>query len=154
MIKWDQRFLNLASVIADWSKDPSTQCGSVIVDSENRIVSLGYNGFPRGTSDKKEIYSDRDEKIRRVVHAEKNAILFAKCDLKNHTLYVVPMPPCSQCAGLIIQAGIKRVVTINPTDEMRKRWQKDFDTSQDMFIEAGVSITYYHSQEAYNEFIK
>ncbi|MCP5006875.1 MAG: dCMP deaminase family protein [Planctomycetes bacterium] len=115
MNKWNKRFIEMAYLVASWSKDPSTQCGAVIIDTSNRIISTGYNGFPQGTSDDPALYGNRDEKLRRVIHAEKNAILFAKQDLTNCTLYVVPMPPCSQCAGMIIQSGISRVLTVKQT---------------------------------------
>ena len=70
---WEMRFLELASTVAGWSKDPSTKCGAVICD-EKFIVSLGFNGFPAGCRDDKEIYLNRDRKYARVIHAEKNAI--------------------------------------------------------------------------------
>lgn len=140
MNKWDRRFLELAYHISGWSKDPSTKCGAVIVDKNNRIISTGYNGFPKGTDDNLALYGIRAEKYRRVIHAEKNAILFARQDLTGCTLYVVPMPPCSQCAGMIIQSGIKRVVTIKPSPEQEGRWQHDIITTREMFKEAGVDL--------------
>ena len=109
-------------MVANWSKDPSTKCGAVITHPDHRVVSVGFNGFPKGTSDDIELYNNRDEKYRRVVHSEKNAILFAKgIDLNDCIMYIVPMPPCSQCAGMIIQSGIKRVVTIEPLLEYKMR---------------------------------
>ena len=136
--KWDERYINLAKHIADWSKDPSTKVGAVIVDDKGRIVSLGFNGFPQKISDNERL-NDRDEKYNVIVHAEANAILFANKDLSGYTIYTYPFQPCSRCAGLIIQSGIKRVVTIR--DE-NPRWQKDFHTSEQMLIEAGVHIDY------------
>lgn len=142
MNKWDKRFINLAYHIAEWSKDPSTKCGCVIVDKNKRIISTGYNGFPINTDDSKKIYENRPEKYRRVVHSEKNAILFAKQDLTDCILYVVPMPPCSQCAGMIIQSGIKKVVTIKQTKEQEERWGDDIKTTKDMFNESGILMEY------------
>jgi len=136
--KWDERYINLAKHIADWSKDPSTKVGAVIVDDKGRIVSLGFNGFPQKISDNDRL-NDRDEKYNVIVHAEANAILFANKDLSGYTIYTYPFQPCSRCAGLIIQSGIKRVVTIKNNNS---RWQKDFSTSAQMLIEAGVNIDY------------
>tara|TARA_B100001113_G_C21012704_1_gene580030 strand:+ start:422 stop:847 length:426 start_codon:yes stop_codon:yes gene_type:complete len=136
--KWDERFIELAKLVGSWSKDPSTQVGAVIVDQKNRIVSVGYNGFPQKISDNDRL-NDRDKKYNVIVHAEANAILFANRDLSECTIYTYPFQPCSRCSGLIIQSGIKRVVTIindNP------RWKKDFSTSEQMLTEAGVNIDY------------
>ena len=108
---WDKRFLSLAQHIANWSKDPSTKVGAVIVDQNRRIVSTGYNGYPKGVDDTIDT-DEREIKYKKVIHAEKNAILFAKQDLTGCTLYVTHHP-CSQCAGYILQAGISRVVTLS-----------------------------------------
>src|SRR4030067_2638115 len=105
--KWDLRFINLAYHISNWSKDPSTKCGAVITHG-NRIVSLGFNGFPAGVLDHDDRLLDRELKYKMVLHAEVNALLFAGTDLSDCTLYVVPMAPCSRCAAQIIQSGIKK----------------------------------------------
>lgn len=68
--KWDHRFAGLVTLVASWSKDPSSQVGAAIVDAKNRVVSLGFNGFPRAVADAP---VDRDEKLRRTIHAEENA---------------------------------------------------------------------------------
>ncbi|NJK88105.1 MAG: CMP deaminase, partial [Myxococcales bacterium] len=75
--KWDLRFIELAKHVASWSKDPSTQCGCVIVDSSRRILSTGYNGFPAGVTDVYERLHDREVKYRLVAHSEVNAICTA-----------------------------------------------------------------------------
>lgn len=132
---WPQRFLDLAYHVATWSKDPSTKVGAVIVDAQNRIVSHGYNGPPRGTGDS---VVKRDIRLLRTVHAEANAILFAGRDLANCTLYVTHHP-CAHCAALIIQSGITDVVH-PPTDaQFSMRWFDDMQQAQIMFREAGVS---------------
>lgn len=138
MNKWDKRYIEMALLVASWSKDPSTQVGAVITDSSNRVISLGFNGFPRGCDDSLEKYNNREVKYRRIQHAERNAILFAPRDLTECTIYVVPMPPCPQCAGMIIQAGITRVITISQTQEQYERWGAQIEESWDMFREAGV----------------
>ena len=109
MSKWDRRMLGLVNLIAAWSKDPSTGGGAGIVDAKNRVVSLGYNGFPRAVCDSDEALFDRDEKLRRTIHAEENALLFAGRPVEGCTLYMTH-PPCARCAAKLIQAGIARVV--------------------------------------------
>jgi len=142
--KWDIRFLEVAKLISTWSKDPSTQVACVIVDEENRIISTGYNGFPRGVEDTKERYNDREKKYSMIIHSEINAIIFAQRSLKNCTIYTYPMPPCARCTGAIIQSGIKRIVSITPTDDHRERWQTEFDLSQQMCRESKIQMHYYH----------
>lgn len=139
MKKWDDRFMGLAEYVAGWSKDPSTKVGAVITRG-NRIVSLGFNGFASGVDDSKERYADRDFKYPAVIHAEENAMLFSRQDLTGCTIYVWPMPPCARCAAKIIQAGIKRIVTISATEEQLERWGKDFEISSVMYSESSVEI--------------
>ena len=134
---WNERFLRLAEHVARWSKDPSTKVGAVIVRPDRTIVSLGYNGFPRGVGDAEYRYMNRDTKYAMVVHGDMNAILNAREPLHGCTMYVVPMPPCSTCAGAIIQAGIVRVVAQKTTNP---RWQENFLHTRTMFAEAGVTL--------------
>jgi dCMP deaminase len=136
--KWDIRFIELAKLVGSWSKDPSTQVGAVIVDEKNRIVSVGYNGFPQKISDNERL-KDRETKYNVIVHAEANAILFANRDLSGCTIYTSPFQPCSNCSGLIIQSGIKKVVTVKTDND---RWLKDFTLAAQILIEAGVAIKY------------
>lgn len=136
--KWDRRFLGLAEHIASFSKDPSTKVGAVITTSfTNRILSMGFNGFARGVKDTDERLTDRNTKYEMVVHAEINAILFAKCDLEGASLYTWPLPPCARCASLIINAGIRTVVSPPVTQE---RWIESCSLALDMFFEAGVEF--------------
>lgn len=136
-LKWDNRFLDLAEHVSKWSKDPSTQVGAVIVRPDNTIVSLGYNGFPRGVNDSPQNLHNREHKYPRVVHAEVNAILMAKEPLANCTLYVTPLSPCSSCAGVIIQSGIRRVAFRSAYIGTEK-WNASFAISAEMFEQAGV----------------
>ena len=135
--KWDHRFLDLCKLVASWSKDPSTKVGAVIVDGDKRVISLGYNGFPKGVCDEENRYLNRDIKYKYVVHAERNAIIFSKQNLKNCCIYTWPLMPCSACAGIIIQAGISRVVSIENTNE---RWVDEFKFSSKMFEESNISV--------------
>lgn len=134
--KWDKNFLDLAKLIGSWSKDPSTQVGAVIVDQNNRLVSVGYNGFPRGIEDDKRLL-DREDKYDIIVHAEVNALMFANKSVEGCTLYTWPFQPCSRCAGLIIQSGINRVVSVVHSDE---RWKKNFQLSSKLLSEAGIEL--------------
>ena len=138
--KWDRRFLDLANFIAGWSKDPSTKVGAVIVRPDRTVASMGYNGFPRGVLDHEERYADREQKYAMVVHAENNALLNSRESLEGYTLYVTPLPPCTQCAAAIIQRGIARVV-VDQKKDVPENWMKQFEISNTMFQEAGVSIT-------------
>jgi dCMP deaminase len=115
---WDQRFLNLARLVASWSKDPRTQVGSVIVRPNRTIASLGFNGFPMGMNDEPALYNDRAVKHERVIHAEMNAILFATDpSLQGYTCYTWRRPPCPRCAVHLLQKGIRRYVFPPPTQE-------------------------------------
>jgi len=136
-IKWDERFIELAKLVGSWSKDPSTQVGAVIVDNDHRIISIGFNGLPKGVKDSEDKLNDREEKYNIIVHAEANALMFASKSLVGCTIYTWPFQPCSKCAGLIIQSGIKRVVSVIHTDE---RWKKNFSIAYDLLREAGVEV--------------
>lgn len=120
MNKWDVRFLQMAAFVATWSKDPSTQVGAVVADSFNRIVSLGYNGFPRGAADDSRL-NIRPEKYKRVIHAEENAILNATGSVNGCQMFLTH-PPCLHCCGILKQAGIYRVVFEEPSPQFRERW--------------------------------
>lgn len=138
--KWDKRFLELASFYASWSKDPSTQVGAVITEGK-RQISQGYNGFPQLLNDDPALYADREYKYEHIIHGEMNAIIMARQDLRGCTLYTVPFLPCSRCASMIIQAGIRRVVSYyneNP------RWIDSLKRSQAMFEQAAIPFVLYN----------
>lgn len=135
--KWDIRFLELAKLVGSWSKDPSTKVGAVIVDQNNRIISTGYNGFPKNVEDTQERLVDREQKYDIIVHAEANALIFAKTPLEGCTLYTWPFQPCSRCAGLIIQSGINRVVSVVQQED---RWKKNFMIASQLFNESNITV--------------
>ena len=137
--RWDMRFLDMAKLISSWSKDPSTQVGSVIVDSNNRVVSVGYNGFPQGISDDSRL-DNRETKYKMILHAERNALLFAQRPLEGCTIYTYPFMPCPSCASMIIQSGISGVVSYINKDE---RWEKEFKLSREILKEADVFLYEY-----------
>ena len=141
-ISWDEFFMGAAILCAKRSKDPNTQVGACIVNNENRILSVGYNGFPAGCDDdvfpwERKADDDYDTKYLYVCHAELNAILnYRGGDLTGSRIYVA-LFPCNECAKAIIQSGIKEVVYLS---------DKYADTagtraSKRMFDAAGVKYT-------------
>jgi hypothetical protein len=90
--KWELRFLELAHHVATWSRDPSTKVGCVIVDQRNRVLGMGYNGFPRGVLDLPERYADRPTKLSLTVHSEPNAILNSSGELDGASLFCTLAP--------------------------------------------------------------
>ena len=137
---WDTRFLDLAEHISKWSKDPSTKVGAVIFDSDKRIVSVGYNGFPKNIDDDPEKYLNRDIKYQMVVHAEINAILFAQRNLKDCSIATWPFISCSNCTSAIIQTGIKKIVSPKLPENLISRWGKSCEISLEMYKQAGVEV--------------
>lgn len=140
-MKWHKRFAALAEHVASWSKDPSTKVGCVLVDEKRRVVGMGYNGFPRGVADGPERYADRSIKYPMVVHAEANAILNAVGDTQGTFAYVTHLP-CADCMGLLIQAGIRSIITHRPDDALAERFRESFNITDTMSKESGVSISF------------
>ena len=138
--KWDIRFLALAEHVAQWSKDPSTKTGSVIVDDQRRVVGMGYNGFPRGIQDTEERLETRKVKYSLMVHCEMNALLNANGDVSDCTLYTWPFASCERCAVHMIQAGIKRAVAPEIPDALKDRWHERLKIAGDLYREAGVEV--------------
>lgn len=136
MSTWSERFMALAEHVATWSKDPSTQVGCVIVDKQKRVVSLGFNGFPRGIKDLNERYIDKEVKYLFVAHAERNALDNAPLSVEGCTLYS-PLLPCNECAKSIIQKGISKVISYEPEED---RPHLHWDITRQMFKEAGVQL--------------
>ena len=141
-ISWDDYFMGVAMLSAMRSKDPSTQVGACIVNPDNKIVGVGYNGFPIGIPDDALPWgregSILETKYVYVVHAEKNAILNSTSDLKDCKIFV-GLFPCNECAKMIIQSGIKEVIYISD-----KYADLDiFKASRKMFDLAGISLRQY-----------
>ena len=108
------------------------------MDDQRRIVSTGYNGFPRGVEDWPSRLDNRDVKYEMIVHGEINAILFANQSVHGCTLYTWPFMPCSRCAAIVIQSGIRTVVS--PYND-NPRWQISFQLTEQMFRESGVRLS-------------
>lgn len=147
-ISWDEYFMGVALLSAMRSKDPSTQVGACIVNADNRIVSVGYNGFPRGCSDEdfpweRSADNQNDTKYPFVCHAELNAILNSNgIGVKGARIYVA-LFPCNECAKAIIQAGITEVIYISD-----KYAETDANkASRRMLESAGVKLTRFSSNK-------
>lgn len=140
--KWDRRFLRLAANLATWSKDPNTKVGCLIMDNDRNQLAGGYNGLPRGVVDNERLV-DREMKLKIVVHAEANAVAGAARNghsLKGGIAYIT-FPPCSQCAALLIQAGVVRVVYYRA--DASTKWAESQLTALQLLTEAGVGIKGY-----------
>lgn len=136
-LKWDKRFLNLCEHISEWSRDPKTRVGAVIVNDDKQIIGHGYNGFPRGVIDSISRYHNRDLKIQLIVHAEANAILNANSSVKGCTIYTNKFT-CNECAKLIIQSGIKRVISWQYEPE--SHWLNSYIAAQEMYKESKIEV--------------
>jgi len=146
--KWDRRYLALAQHIGQWSKDRSAKTGCVIAD-DNRIVrSTGYNGFVRGVDDNDEIRHTRPAKYDWSEHAERNAVFNAArigVSVEHCTAYVNWFP-CKDCARAVVQAGLIRLVGLEPNDD-DPMWGEHFAFAKALFEETGVAVTLYSIPE-------
>lgn len=147
-IKWDGRWLGLADQTASWSKDRSTKVGCVVVGDANQVLTMGYNGFPRGVNDDIDQRHERPEKYLWTEHAERNAIYNAArhgIALEGATIYL-PWYPCADCARAIIQVGIATVVGVVP-DKSYLGWGPEFEVAEIMLEEAGVKVRFVERPE-------
>lgn len=136
---WTNYFLGLAKVVSQRSHDIQTQHGCIITDSNNRILGIGYNGFPRGLSDKS-LPNTRPDKYPWMIHAERNALSNCTIRPENGTAYVTGQC-CNDCIMALWQEGIKNVIMMNNhgTHLFNKEQQKIFDT----FVKlSGIDIQY------------
>ena len=141
--KWDSRFIQLAKFVSTWSKDPSTQVGAVIVDKNNRIVSVGYNGFPSNIVDDDRL-NDREFKIKHITHAEENALISSgKTCLSGCAIYTYPFQPCQHCAKMIRNFGISKVVSLSSNIQ---RWEESFKNAREIFQEAGIKLHLFQTE--------
>jgi dCMP deaminase len=138
--KWDKRFLSVAMLASEWSKDPKAKVGAVIVDAQGQIAGVGYNGFPKLVEDSAERYGNVDTKLEMVVHAEENAILGAGVRARGASIYVFGKPVCARCAGTIIQAGVKRVIARGPAKGTKSKWDKSGQIARKMLGEAKIKF--------------
>lgn len=140
--KWEKRFSETARLVASWSPDPSTKVGAVIANSENLLLSWGFNAFPRKITSISEAEVEREVKYKYVIHAEANAIYNATRNgilLKDSIIYIYGLPPCIECAKAIIQIGAKKVITItDPKKPVPCKWIESYDDSKQLFKEVGI----------------
>jgi dCMP deaminase len=135
---WHVRFIKLAHEVAEWSKDPSTKVGCVLVKNK-RVISTGYNGFPKNISDSFDRLMDREQKYEMTVHAEINAITTAALhgvSTEGATAYIT-FNPCSRCAAVLINAGIDSVY-VSTANDIPTRWLSNFILASKLLAEAGV----------------
>lgn len=142
MSNWIERYLNQAEFIANnYSKDPSSRIGCLIVSSDNVILSQSWNGFPRGIVDSEDRLNNRELKYQYIQHSELNSITNAARNgiaLNNSTLYVYGLPICSNCAGAIVQSGIKNVYIRLKENVDMSRWHDSWNISKIIFHESKV----------------
>ena len=153
--EWDLFQLKLARQYSTMSKDPQTQVGAVVCDSDSKhVYGLGYNGLPAHMDDDPQLLSDREYKLRHTIHAEDNALFQAYDNLHPSrderltelTMVVYPFLPCSECAKEICHAfsnynmNFTRVVTL---DYVPERWQEDFAKSEEILTKAGIQVVRY-----------
>lgn len=137
----NKRFLEIAGHIAQWSKDPRTRVGAVLVGNKDQIISQGFNGFPRKVEDTSERLNDRTLKNKLVIHAEANAVynaIFNGASTEGATIYVSGLPCCHECAKVIIQTGISRVVMDSNPEDSPEPWDSSGKLALELFKEAGV----------------
>ena len=146
-LSWDEYFMGVAMMSGMRSKDPNSQVGACIVSEDNKILSMGYNGFPKGCSDDEFPWAregdDLHTKYFYVTHSELNAILnYRGGSLEGAKLYV-SLFPCNECAKAIIQSGIKEVIY----DSNKYDGTTSVQASMRMFDAAGVRYHAYHRTE-------
>jgi dCMP deaminase len=140
-----RKYLEIARATSKLSKDQSSKVGALILGTSQEVLSLGYNGAPRGcAADEDERATTRPEKYFWFSHAELNAITNAArvgTALEGGVL-VVTHPPCIDCARAIVQAGIREVYTLTPDDDFRKRWAESMERTDRLFQECGVTYVW------------
>lgn len=136
---WDARLVALAMLVASWSKDPSTRVGAVVVDDRRRLLSVGYNGFPRGVADTPERLNDRPTKYALICHAEENALTQCETPIRHGATLYASLFPCQDCTKLALQRGITRICAPAP-DLAHPRWGAHFATTLALLQEAGVEV--------------
>lgn len=132
------RYFSLALEVATWSKDPKRQVGAVCVSPDKRSIVVGYNGFPTGIEDSDHALNDRALKNRLMVHAEANCIVNGETSLHGWVMHVTKAP-CTNCAKLMINARIKRVVCPSPGGS----WEEDQLFAISLLKKAHIEVEFY-----------
>jgi dCMP deaminase len=138
--KWDLRFLDLTEHISHWSKDPTTQVGCVIADKDHVVIGMGFNGFPQGSPDKREVLADRSKKRLRTIHAEMNALHFATRSVEGATIYVTHHP-CAACTANLLQHKPKEIVIPKtPVKALNADWEESLNEAKLMLEEHQIEV--------------
>lgn len=139
---WDEFYLQMADLIASRSKDRSIHIGAVLV-KDGAVISLGYNGFPRGVDDNVEARHDRPAKYGYTEHGERNSIYNAAragTSTMGSTMYTQGVP-CADCARAVIQAGVTKLVAYYQADDtVMPKWKESCAVGREMLDEAGVEV--------------
>ena len=138
-------FINIAEAVASMSKD-STKVGAIAIDDDWNILCVGYNGFPRGVDDLPERLAHKETKYAFTNHGEANVVAQAARNgirLKDSTVIITSLPPCTGCTKLLIQAGVKQIYFPELGVSTGAKWVAEWGVSKQMLIEAGVSYTMY-----------
>ena len=140
MSKWHRRWLEMAALVASWSKDPSKQIGAVAVRG-NRLLAQGYNGLPRDFPDTPEYLANREIKYKFIIHAEENLIINAAkngVSLQDSDVYVFGLAPCSGCSGKLITAGVRKIFFLDLFND--PHWAEAQARSEIICNHAGVKL--------------
>ena len=139
---WNEYFMTIAKVVAMRSQDPVTKVGCVLVDVDNHIIATGYNGMPRSLHFTWNKNEGLDNKNLFVVHSEVNAVLHATKSTANSTAYVT-LFPCNECAKVLVQAGIKKIVYLSDKYHDKLSTQ----ASRALLEQAGVCVQQYRERD-------
>lgn len=140
MNEYDIKFMELAQQVSKKSDDPRKKVGSVIVNPEGGIVSMGFNNIPLGIKNREKILSNKEFKNRCIIHAEEHAIISTniRAALLGCSIYVYPLPPCERCASLIVYSGIRKVVFLEV--DRSSSWYKPGLLAQELMSDAGLKL--------------
>ena len=139
MNKWEQRFVELAKVVATWSKDPDCQVGAVLVDANRRIVGTGYNGLPACCSDDEGALHSANKNTM-MIHAEVNAVTNATTSLQGCSMFITK-PPCVACAAVLAMQGLDKVYC--PVPRVESKWHDSNILAISMLNEQDIQVLFY-----------
>jgi dCMP deaminase len=145
---WDTRFIRMAREVSSWSKDPSTQVGSIAVRNR-KIIATGFNGFPKGVVDDDDLLLNRETKLKLMIHAEMNMVYNAVehgAKIEGSTVYIWGLPCCSECWKGLVQTGVSRVVMPN-IEEHGAKWKEGCDFAKKHMKNTGINIKEYNMNE-------
>jgi dCMP deaminase len=141
-----KKYMDLTNSIANiFSKDPSTKVGALFIsNTSHRVLTMGYNGMPRGFDETIDERWKRPEKYMYVEHAERNAIYNAcrnGVQLEDSTAFVT-LFPCTDCIRAMIQSGVKMIVSLEITDDVSEQWRENFKYSMEIAKECGIVVKF------------